>query len=122
MANGRWTNHGQPQTLVMAGFILYMEAVFSALNMMLAHLHLVSFVGIIFAIRICGGVLAGRGIADERRWAYGLALAVAACPFVLTMALRIPISANFLDLLFAGVLAALLLHTQSREYQRIWFK
>ena len=63
------------------------------------------------------------GIANERRWGYRTC--VGASGAILALSVVAFVSGHggigILNLLFAGVLAALLLHPQSREYQRIWF-
>ena len=67
------------------------------------------------------------GIANEKKWGYGLAVAAA----VLQVAVHLPrlgiggALTNFnplLSLMFDGALVALLLHPMSRNYQRIWFR
>ena len=65
----------------------------------------------------------GYGIANEKRWGYWLATVLAVLN-VLEIFDLIFVGAGFsflLSLLFAVVLVALLLHPQSRHYQRIWF-
>jgi len=120
-------NQSQPQTLVVAVFLLYINAGFGALDILGSPSvagKLPFVIVAYYAIRIGGGVLAGRGIAEERKWGYGLALAVAVAPFLLSFYLfKSPFAgADSITLIFEIVLVVLLLHTQSREYQRIWFK
>jgi hypothetical protein len=44
-------------------------------------------------------------------------------PFILRLVfLSNPLATNIITLMFEVALIALLLHPQSREYQRIWFK
>jgi hypothetical protein len=69
---------------------------------------------------IAGGVAGGLGIAQEKRWGYGVALGVALLPFVLIIAGKMLVT-GLIGLLFDVALVGLLLHPQSREYQRIWF-
>lgn len=65
----------------------------------------------------------GYGVANERRWGYWLAVVAAILNLLSVLAVLGGISLSFLlNLLFAGILVALLLHPQSRHYQRIWFK
>jgi hypothetical protein len=112
MAMRQWTNPSQPQTLQIAVFLLYMNAVFALLF---------GGLGSIYGLMIiAGGVAGGLGIAQEKRWGYGVALAVALLPFVLIIAGKVFIG-GLISLLFDVALVALLLHPQSREYQRIWF-
>ena len=115
----RWTNPSQPQTLQIAVFLLYLDAAFGALNMLLIGLPLL-------AIAIGGGgVAAGYGIANEKRWGYVLGLVMAFLPFglrVLFGGADAVFATNVLSLMFEIALVALLIHPQSRDYQRVWFK
>jgi hypothetical protein len=107
MQSRQWTNPSQPQTLQIAVFLLYINAFFAVLSL--------SGVGILLA---AGGVGAGYGIANERKWGYGLGLAM----FVLTLlAGHSLLGTGLVTLAFEIALVALLLHPQSRNYQRIWF-
>ena len=75
METRRWTNPTQPQTLQIAVFLLYINAVFSAL----------AFSPIALALALGQGA-AAYGIANEKRWAYVLGIAAAALallPFAL---------------------------------------
>ena len=122
METRRWTNPSQPQTLQTAVFLLYINAVF----------------GVLFGIRfgaiglllIAGYAAGGFGIANERRWGYTLAVAVSAIALLPWALLLFQDTGDFVDaifslaainLMFDVALLALLLHPQSREYQRIWF-
>ena len=115
MEQRRWTNQAQPQTLQIAVCLLYINGVISLL-----------FGGIfvpIIALIAVGSIAAGYGIANERKWGYILGVAMALFPFAVIIATRSsPLSGGLLNLLFEVALVALLLHPQSRDYQRIWFK
>lgn len=114
MSANRWLDRTQPQTLYMAVILLYVNSVFLALSGLQNH----------FALGIAaGGVAGGFGIANEKKWGYGLGIAMAVLPFVLQLVfLGNPFATNLINLMFEIALLALLLHRQSREYQRIWFK
>ena len=74
---------------------------------------------------IAGGIGAGYGIANEHKWGYGLGLLVAFFPFVARIALdgiNHVFTTDLISLMFEVALVVLLLHPQSREYERIWFK
>jgi hypothetical protein len=64
------------------------------------------------------------GIANEKKWGYALATTTAVLVVVLVLGfagadvLEFPLILSFM---FDVALVALLLHPQSREYQRIWF-
>ncbi len=124
METRRWTNPSQPQTLYIATFLLYMEAV-----LQIIFGGLVSLLGPLFVIAyVVGGVAGGLGIANEKRWGYrlGVAAAVVGLLPIGLIILHSGVGAIFslpliLNALFPVALFALLLHPMSREYQKIWF-
>lgn len=118
MQTRRWVDPSQPQTLQIAVFLLYAQAV-----LLLLFGAFLSPVGLAL---IAGGIGAGYGIANEQKWGYGLGLLVAAFPFVYRVATGgvgdIFATGDVIELMFEVALVILLLHPQSREYERIWFK
>jgi hypothetical protein len=117
METRRWLNQSQPQTLVIAVMLLYLDAVFIALSG-----GIFSGLGLII---IVGSVAAGYGIANERKWGYFLGIGIAVfflLPFALSLLNNGNFGGNAIGLLFAVAKFALLVHPQSRSYQRIWFK
>ena len=109
----RWTNPSQPQTLQIAVFLLYISAFFALIGGAFSALAL---------LVVAGDVAAGYGIANERRWGYGLGLLMAFLPFVTTILYGGGLFVtDLVTLAFEVALVALLLHPQSRDYQRIWF-
>lgn len=117
MESRRWMNTSHPQTLQIAVFLLYIDAVFIVLYGGLASLFGIAL--------IAGSVAAGFGISNELKWGYGLGIAMAILPFVLNVArngIAGVLGGDLIGLMFQVALVALLLHPQSREYQRIWFK
>ena len=70
---------------------------------------------------VVAAVAAGFGIANERKWAYGLGVAAAIAPIAFRLFAMSFASVGLIGLLFDIALVALLLHPQSRDYQRIWF-
>jgi hypothetical protein len=118
METRRWINQTQPQTLVIAVLLLYIDAAFDVLALLGGG----GRVPLLFLALMVGKVAAGFGISNERKWGYylGVAIAVLALlPFLLFGGLS---GAAIIPLMFAIARLALLLHPQSREYQRIWFK
>ncbi len=108
----RFFDPSQPQTLQIATILFYIEAFFA----------LVGSVGAALPFVLAFGA-AGYGIANGKKWGYILGLVFALLRLglqlvgqSLTSALNDPIG-----LMFAIALVALLLHPQSREYQKIWF-
>ncbi|MFI5045631.1 MAG: hypothetical protein ACHQIG_01090 [Acidimicrobiia bacterium] len=117
--NWKWINHFQPQTLVMATLLCYIDAVFGLLfgvaaTSVLAQLAIIVLLG-----------AGGFGIANEKRWGYAVAVIGALLQILMLIAVfgaSLLTSIAVISLLFDGALVALLLHPMSREYQRIWFK
>jgi hypothetical protein len=119
METTRWINPTQPQTLQSSVILLYLTAVLDLV------FGIYGFIGLPLAVaRVAGGW----GCANERKWGYQLAVAVAVLPFALLFAFN-PLSwiadhllAVVFNMAFDIVLLVLLLHDQTRGYQRIWFK
>jgi hypothetical protein len=111
MGNGQWLNRSQPQTLVNGVILLYINGAFNVIGGLGFPLLLM-----VAAAQIAGGY----GIANEKKWGYGLGVAGAFGPLLLSLAGVLGL--NLLGLAFEIILVVLLLHPQSREYQRIWFK
>jgi hypothetical protein len=127
----RWTNPSQPQTLQIAVFLLYAHVVFFVLDLFRYRISLVDVAtaapwGTLLVASMVASVVAGRGIASERKWGYGLGVAVAIAPFVFRILASRDVngllSTDIIGLMFEIALVALLVHPQSRDYQRIWFK
>jgi len=115
METRRWVNPSQPQTLQIAVFLLYFNAAFTAIFG-----GLFSVFGLLI---IAGSAAAGFGIANERKWGYFLGVGIAFLPFALRIYYgQAILGVDIITLLFEVALIALLLHPQSRDYQRIWFK
>jgi hypothetical protein len=107
----KWLDRTQPQTLMIATIVMYINAAFE----------LLSIFATILALPFAAlWVVSGWGIANEKKWGYFLACGVAIVNVVLLIALA-PLGISLISLLFGVALVALLLHPQSREYQRIWF-
>ena len=113
----RWLNNTQPQTLQIAVMLLYLNAAFFALSVLMFGLSSI-------ALALIVGQAAGAyGIANERKWGYILAVVAAVLPLALLFTRGGGIfRGGLLTLMFEVALVALLVHPQSREYQRIWFK
>jgi phage terminase large subunit-like protein len=117
MANTRWYDQHQPQTLYMANILLYINAAFWLLDLLLG----APLLGV-FAV---AAIFAGLGIANEKRAGYwgGIVVAGLDVLWLLDLFFAAPSSISIIiNLVFAGVLLALLLHPMSRSYQKIWFR
>ena len=109
----RWINHYQPQTLVTGTVLAYIQGFFALLTLSLVWLAIAAALG-----------FGGYGIANDKRWGYGLAVGGAILQLLIAVGWLLDSGLGLgvmLSLLFAGALVALLLHPESREYQRIWF-
>jgi len=123
MERRRWVNPAQPQTLQIAVFLLYFNAAFGLLAFIIRPGAYESFWLLVALAIIAGQVLGGWGIANEFKWAYPLAIAMAVLPFLLRFFIAgNPFGTDVISLMFEIALVALLIHPQSRDYQRIWFK
>ena len=135
METRRWINQSQPQTLLIAVYLLYLTGAFALLfgidlgtHYFLVRLaHLGSLGGLLRVALAAAYAAAGYGIANERKWGYYLGVAVAALPLIGDVALCIqyqisPFRLDLINLLFQIAMFVLLVHPQSRSYERIWFK
>ena len=112
MPANRWLDRTQPQTLMMATILMYMNAVLGVIDQ--------AVFNPIGAVLVGGQVASGWGIANEKKWGYwlGVVLAVVQLAFLI---LYFSFAA-ILNLAFFAALLALLLHPQSRSYRRTWFR
>ena len=112
MPSRRWVNRHQPQTLVLATVLLYMEGLFN-----LARGAGLLLVGM-------GMAAAGFGIANDRRWGWWLGVTMAGLSVVARLTwFGYGSSMTFLlSLVFPVALFALLVHPHSRGHHRIWFE
>ena len=116
MNDRKFVNQFQPQTLFIATVLLYINAFFAILSFYPPSM--------LFGAALAA---AGFGIANEKRWGYFLAVALTGLEVLLYVAFAGGIigaisSPVLVPLAFTVALFALLLHPQSRDYQRIWFK
>jgi hypothetical protein len=119
----KWLDRTQPQTLYIATMLMYFNA---ALSLLFGTRFNVTVFGIhhgallVGLLVIVGEVAGAWGIANEKKWGYLLALVVAV--LLLAETLLSFYSGALITLVFEIALVALLLHPQSREYRRIWFR
>lgn len=122
MNDYRWFNQGHPQTLQTATLLLYFEGVLG----ILFHRYF-GATQVLQTLACVGMGVGGFGIANDKRWGYGIAIAAALANVGLVFSFYnvVPALTHFgplIDLMFGGALIALLLHPMSRNYQRIWFR
>ncbi|MEZ5169496.1 MAG: hypothetical protein R3A49_01960 [Acidimicrobiia bacterium] len=112
MNERRFLNQQQPQTLVIATLLLYLNGFFNGFRGL-------SW-GLPVLVAVAAAMMAGGfGIANEKKWGYGLAVAGAVINVLLLFTLYVRV--DFLSLIFDVALVLLLVHPMSRDYQRIWF-
>ncbi len=145
----KWFDRMQPQTLQIATWLLYFDGFFALVSLIdksgyLGYLRFQypfgSLLGIIsVALYVFGGWL----MANDLKIGYKLSVIAAASPFVLRFLAVRSLAQNFetqspiglsdyvtgrifggsvLSSAFDIAVLALLLHTQSREHQRIWYR
>ena len=127
----------QPQTLQIATWLLYFDGFFALVDLLdgggeLYYVRMQYPAGLLLGLVIVA-LYAGGGLlmANERRLGYRLSVAAAVSPFILNVVVYSDIGASLRYRLFgAGIISfvfniallALLLHSQSKEHQRIWFR
>jgi len=133
----RWFDRMHPQTLQIATWLLYLNGFFDAIAVLdstgyLGYLRVRYGFGILLGLLLIvasGG--SGWLMANGRKMGYYIAIGAAFGPFVLRYFAFRDAPASFYDKLTGGsslstifevALIALLLHPQSRDHQRIWFK
>jgi hypothetical protein len=116
MPSNRWLDKTQPQTLLMATMLMYVNAGFFLLSSLAGGLPGLPFL----LVLVIGPIAAGWGVANEKKWGYWLGVVLTAV--VVAYLVRYFWFGALIELMFYGALLALLLHPQSRAYRRIWFR
>ena len=117
METRRWTNPSHPQTLQIAVFLLYANAVFGLLFQ--TPFQLFGILGFLVVVAYAAG---GFGVANDQNWGFIVAVAVSALVLVATLATFGIQLGNIITLMFDVALLVLLIHPLSRSYRQIWFK
>lgn len=117
----KWFDQSQPQTMQVAVMLLYLTAVFDVI------LGFIIGGGGLFLLLACAGKVGGAfGIANEQKTGYWVGLIFAILPLAILAGLSIYyqrlITPGILTLITDIALIALLLHPQTRDYKKIWFK
>ena len=115
MRRFKWINTSLPQTLLIATYLMYLEAVFSILFGRITSL--------VFLIIAAGFIVGALGVSNERRWGYYVAVATSVLNVAITVWVLLVSGFGFIfALAIAIAILALLLNRQSSSYQRIWFR
>jgi hypothetical protein len=134
----KWFDRLQPQTLQIATWLLYLNGLFALIGLLdrtdwIGAARVVKGgSGLIVGLLVIGAHVAGGFLmANDRRLGYRLALVAAFSPFALRYWVLSETDAglwtklsgnNTISLIFEIALCALLLHPQSREHQRLWYR
>ena len=145
----KWFDRMQPQTLQIATWLLYFDGFFALVSLIdksgyIGYLRFQYPFGFLLGIISVGlYVLGGVLMANDLKIGYKLSVLAAASPFVLRFLAVRSLAANFetqspigitdylTGRIFGGSIISsafdiavlgLLLHTQSREHQRIWYR
>jgi hypothetical protein len=134
----KWFDRFQPQTLQIATWLLYLNAFFALVDW----LGRTSWIGfaryrdgalgsLMGLVIILAYVLGAFLMANDRRVGWRLAVVAAFSPFLLRFwVLRDNVATvwdkltggRLISVMFEVALCALLLHPQSRDHQRVWFR
>lgn len=118
MASHQWLDRSQPPTLQNAVILCYLDAGLSLIFSVIG-----GGAGLLLLLTLALAP-AGYGMANEKRWGYWLGVVAAGLLLALSLYVLL-VAASFgaiLNLIFVGVLVALLLHPMSRRYQQLWFR
>jgi len=127
MSERRWYNPRLPQTLVISQFLLYFDAFFGLLGA------LGGGIGLLGILYVGAYVYGAYGIANEQKRGYQVAVVASFLPIALPAVVlllngqlagrldEVLLPGGLINAIFVYALIALLLHSQSREHQRIWF-
>ena len=134
MAQRRWYNPRLPQTLVISQFLLYFNAFWDLLAVLTGGILNSSIGAVLLLVSLGANVYGAYGIANERKRGYQVAVLASFLPFIVrfvaVLQVGAPLGSNLgfvlapggiINAIFVYALVALLMHTQSREHQRIWF-
>jgi hypothetical protein len=113
-------DHSQPQTLQTGVMLIYLLA---AMNIISALLFGAG--GYFLILLVAGSILGAVGIANDSKGGYRVAIAFTILPLLYLVVLMVwyhvaafPTITELMEI----ALVCLLLHPQSREYARIWFR
>ncbi|MGI9602018.1 MAG: hypothetical protein ACR2QE_09045 [Acidimicrobiales bacterium] len=111
----RFINRYQPQLLVTATMLAYIQAVFDLLTGLQEGFLLLVVVAV-------GKGLGAFGIANSKRVGYYVCIAATVVGIIMLFVLNYSLFGRLLNLVFEGALLGALLHPQSRDYTKIWFE
>lgn len=127
MSERRWFNPNVPQTLLIGQILLYFDAFWMVIGVMVG-----GGLGVLGLLALAAYLYGAYGIANEKKLGYQVAVLASFLPLALRLAVFLFGSAdtsigwvlftnNPINVIFEYALIALLLHPMSRDYQKIWF-
>jgi hypothetical protein len=129
MSQRRWFNPNVPQTLYVAQFLLYFDAFWALLGVLMG-----GGLGLLGLLALAAYVYGAYGIANEMKRGYQVAVVASFLPLALRVIVAVGsadglfgnlgfilFGANVINVIFEYALIALLLHPMSREHQKVWF-
>lgn len=135
----KWFDRFQPQTLQIATWLLYINGFFALVDLLgtggwlgVARMEK-GALGLLVGLAVIVGYVGGGFLmANERRWGYRLALFGALSPFLLRIWIYWGISdagiaemimgGNVISFIFDAALVGLLVHNQTRDHVRIYYR
>ena len=127
-----WINNRVPQTLYIAQVMLYFRGVFAMLSLgaigraeLFGSEEIVAVVVLLASFGAIGGAF---GIANSYKWGWRLGVAASLTPFVIRLSVAVDnglgdaLTYQPLSLLFDLAILGALLHRESSQYQRVYFR
>ena len=111
----RFINRYQPQLLVTATMLAYIQAAFDLLNGL-------QYTSVPLVVVAVGKGLGAFGIANSKRAGYYLCVAATVVGIGLIFYINYSLLSRLLSLVFEGALLGALLHPISRNYTKVWFE
>ena len=135
----KWFDRLQPQTLQIATVLLYLNGLFAVVGFLdesdwIGYARVAKGgIGLVVGLLVIASHVAGGWLmANDRRIGYRLAVLAAFSPFLLRFWILSDFSGvsvwdrisgnDTLSFIFEVALCALILHPQSREHQRVWYR
>ncbi len=115
-------------------FLLYFNAFWDVLAVFTGGVMGSALGSLLLLVSLAANVFGAYGIANEMKRGYQVAILASFLPFIVRVLIVLQVGASLtgnlsfillpggiISAIFVYALVALLLHTQSREYQKVWF-
>ncbi len=124
MSEKHWINKSQPQTLMIAIILSYVNAVFAVLSLFSGVNSLpFSALALILIVPLAqGGAAIGMANDSKIAWRIAIVLAVSVFALIGYIALMYSVIAtNIIGVIFDVAMLVLLIHDHTRKYVNVWF-